>query len=307
MPTFSIITPSLNQARYLARMLESLESQEFADFEHIVIDGGSTDGSLEVLRAFESRYNLRWSSQPDAGMYDAINSGLREAKGEILAYLNTDDTYYPWTLRVARNEFEERPQAGLIYGDISFFDEESGRGSVLLYPKVDEVMMERAVVIAQPATFWRREVLELTGEFDATLRGAGDLDYWLRVASVAPMEKVDEVLAADSRRPDALRVRYSQEYGLVRRRYWKERGVPRTAKFRYQSLRYHALGQVQIFRFTAQVIRDRLGLSVGRNWREFIRALGHDISLFRLILANVPTRQRLQGLGLLARPAVPGG
>src|SRR5437773_10662099 len=97
-PLISVITPSYNQRRFIEDTIQSLQRQTYSNFEHIVVDAGSTDGTLEVLKKHETAYNMTWSSEPDSGMYHGINKGLRRAKGQSLAYLNSDDLYFAWTL-----------------------------------------------------------------------------------------------------------------------------------------------------------------------------------------------------------------
>lgn len=104
-PLFSIITPTFNRRDFLEINIKSLLNQSYQNFEHIVIDGGSTDGTVELLKKYESQYNMRWISEPDNGIYDAVNKGIKMAKGEIIAYLNSDDFYFPWTLEVVANFF----------------------------------------------------------------------------------------------------------------------------------------------------------------------------------------------------------
>ena len=94
----SIVTPTLDRVDLLRHTIESVKRQTHANLEHIIVDGGSTDGTLELLTRYEGSYPMRWVSEPDDGMYQAINKGLRSASGDILAYLNSDDLYFPWTV-----------------------------------------------------------------------------------------------------------------------------------------------------------------------------------------------------------------
>jgi glycosyltransferase involved in cell wall biosynthesis len=285
-------------------MLESLASQEMQDFEHIVIDGGSTDETLEILKAFEGRYNLRWVSEPDRGMYNAINKGLAMATGEIIGYINTDDAYFPWTLRVVRDVMSEADGPSIVYGDVAFFEEATGAGSVLIFPEIDEVLLRRAVTIPQPATFWRRNVLDTVGFFREDLRAAGDLDYWLRVVKKARLTKIDEVLAADSRRPDALRKQFMAEYSALRREGYPETGIAEARIFLSQALRYYATGQNRLLQFTMNAFVRKFGGVQKHRWQNFLSAYGDELRFGPLVLANIPTRRRLQGLGLLHRDPI---
>src|SRR5262245_6146077 len=117
-PLVSIVTPSLNQAGTIAQTLRSIREQSYPNVEHIVVDGVSTDGTLEILREAEAESTVRWSSGPDSGMYDAINKGFSQAHGEIFAYLNTDDSYFPWTVETAVHALQAHPAAGFVYGDL---------------------------------------------------------------------------------------------------------------------------------------------------------------------------------------------
>ena len=129
----SIVTPTLNRRRLLEATLESVRGQSYPNIEHIVVDGGSTDGTIELLRSFGSTYNLKWISESDDGMYAAINKGLRLASGTILAYLNSDDTYLPWTIETVAREFERHRSGGFVFGDaINVSD--SGHWRLILQP-----------------------------------------------------------------------------------------------------------------------------------------------------------------------------
>src|ERR1043166_5067752 len=110
-PLVSIVTPTMNRSRLLESTLRSVRAQTYPAVEHIVMDGGSSDGTTALLRAYEPTYRMRWQSAPDGGMYYAINEGLRQANGEILAYLNSDDLYFPWTIGVVVEAFRRHPEA----------------------------------------------------------------------------------------------------------------------------------------------------------------------------------------------------
>ena len=194
----SIVTPSLNQARYLDVALRSVAAQGHPRMEHIVVDGGSTDGTLDILRREGDRGAIRWVSEPDGGMYDAINKGLALSTGEVLAYLNSDDAYLPWALDAVTKVFASRPDVDLVFGDGVKIDEGTGAQRVRLFPPFDRVSLANYESVMQPAVFWRRRVLDLIGGFDATLRFVADLDYWLRAgAAGARIVHLDEVIAIE--------------------------------------------------------------------------------------------------------------
>ncbi len=175
----TVITPSLNKLDYLRRCRASVADQAGVDVEHIVVDGGSTDGTAEWLRA---QPGIRWVSEPDQGMYDAINKGLNMAKGDLLAYLNADEQYLPDALESVARFFEQRPEADLVFGDALMIRPD---GELLAYRKACPA---RPAFIAADhlynlscAIFFRRRVVEKGARFDATLRMAGDGDFVVRL------------------------------------------------------------------------------------------------------------------------------
>ena len=204
-PLVSVITPTLNQARYIRSTLQSVRDQRYPEVEHIVVDGGSSDETLEILKARGSTPRFRWTSGPDAGMYDAVNHGLRLAQGEILAYLNSDDVYLPWTVQTAVDYLQAHPEVDLVYGDYLSIDEMSGERLLLLQPPYNRGYVRRSGFIPQPTAFWRRSLYERIGDFDATLQYVADCDYWMRAGDVSRIAKVDEVLAVDRIQSDAKR------------------------------------------------------------------------------------------------------
>jgi glycosyltransferase involved in cell wall biosynthesis len=221
-PLVSVVTPSLNQAPYILQTVRSVRDQSYEDIEHIVVDGGSTDGTVEILAGLEGSSLFRWTSEPDRGMYDAINKGLESATGDILAYLNSDDLYVPWAVERIVDFFANHPEADLVYGDYIRLDVE-GREMLLLQPPYNAPYIRRSGYIPQPTTFWRREVWEAIGPFDSTLFFVGDCDYWIRVGRRFGIVKLDEVLAYDRIQSGAKRSTNDEgvrtELDRVRKRY----------------------------------------------------------------------------------------
>ena len=196
----SIITPSYNQGRFIADTIESVLSQEIHDLEYWVIDGGSTDETLQVLRRFGGR--IHWVSEPDAGQTDAVNKGIRRSAGEIIGWLNSDDIYYPGALATVADFFLRHPEAKIIYGDADHIDEQ---GQVLsAYPTEDwnyERLLETCFV-CQPAVFFRRSLVEKLGLLNTSLNYCMDYEYWLRAGRIAPMVHVPIRLAGSRLYPD---------------------------------------------------------------------------------------------------------
>jgi len=208
LPRISLVTPSLNQRRYIGETIESVLSQDYPDLEYRIQDGGSTDGTLDVLRRYAAR--VPTVSETDRGQADAINRGLRRVSGEVLGYLNSDDFLLPGALRAVAEVFATAPETVLVFGRARYVDE-AGRpvGGHVTRPDAF-TRLAQACFVAQPATFWRRQVWLEVGELDETLHHAMDYDYWLRVAArygPGRVRYLDRELAAVRLHADAKSVR----------------------------------------------------------------------------------------------------
>jgi glycosyltransferase involved in cell wall biosynthesis len=204
-PLVSIVTPTLNQARFIGATIESIRAQSYGHYEHIVVDGGSTDGTADILRALEGRYPVRWISEPDRGLYDAVNKGMRLAKGDILCYLNSDDLYFPWTLEEVVEAFSRWPDADFIHGDVLNVDDETARQTPYLETPYDRDFLQTSGSMSQPGMFWRSSAFETTGPFDAELRFVGDLEFFIRAGKSCRFRKVNELLAIERNHRGTLR------------------------------------------------------------------------------------------------------
>jgi len=174
----SLITPSLNQGKYIKRAIESVLAQRALDIEFIVVDGGSTDETLSILKRYESK--LRWISEPDSGPAEALNKGFRQSTGSVLCWLNADDIYYPGALDKVITYLENNPSCEVLYGKATHIDVND---QVLrLYPTKEWNFAEfqDECFICQPAAFFRRSVFELYGPFNENVR-CMDYEFWLRL------------------------------------------------------------------------------------------------------------------------------
>jgi glycosyltransferase involved in cell wall biosynthesis len=177
-PLVSVVTPSYGMADRIGRCLESVSAQTYPNVEHIVVDGGSTDGTVAIL---QGRSGLRWSSEPDRGQSHAINKGLAMATGDVIGWLNADDEITPHALERVVAALVAEPDAGLVYGDIDVV--EAGRTRRLdASPTFGMDALWRGTTIWQPGTFWTRWAQEAVGEIDESFNLAMDFEYWLRFA-----------------------------------------------------------------------------------------------------------------------------
>ena len=212
MPLVSIITPSYNQSAYLEQTIQSVLGQQHVPLEYIVVDGGSTDGSLEIIQRYADRLAW-WVSERDAGQADAINKGLGRASGEIVAWLNSDDLYLPEAVAQAVAALQNNPQAGLVFGDAITIDAEGRRLNRLSFGDwgLRELMGFR--IICQPAVFMRRSTLEQAGLLDPSYHFLLDHHLWIRIASLTPVVHVPEVWAAARHHPGAKNVAQAAGFG----------------------------------------------------------------------------------------------
>ena len=192
-PLVSVITPSFNTARFLEESIQSVLAQDYPHIEYLVMDGASTDGSLDILRSYADR--LTYVSVADDGAADAINKGFSKAQGEILAWLGADDTYLPGAVSKAVETLAANPDAAAIYGEGYWTD---SLGEVLgRYPTVpyDAKMFAQECYICQPACFIRRQAIETVGMLNPTLRASFDYDLWIRLAKRYRFVHVPQYLA----------------------------------------------------------------------------------------------------------------
>jgi len=191
---FSVVTPSFNQARYIGRTLESVASQEGVALEHVVRDGGSTDGTIALLEAF--RPAVRWVSGPDGGQADAVNAGIAATDGEIIGWLNSDDVYLPGALARVARRFAADDRIDVIYGRADHIDADDRVISPYPTRPWDLAALRKDCYLCQPAVFFRRRVVGRFGPLDATLRYCMDYEFWLRLGQGgARFEYLEERLA----------------------------------------------------------------------------------------------------------------
>ncbi len=204
-PLVSIVTPSLNQGRFIREAIDSVRAQGYPHIEHLVLDGGSTDGTLDVLRAYGDpsragrphHKGLSWVSEPDAGQSDAIVKGFARARGDVLTWLNSDDVLAPGAVERAVEEFERAPEVGLVYGRGVILD--AGGDETGPFLGIEPFNLWRLLhtldYVLQPAAFFRRSAYEAAGGLEEDLCWAMDWDLWIRLAGVAEVRFIDQVLA----------------------------------------------------------------------------------------------------------------
>lgn len=180
-PKISIVTPSYNQAEFLERTIRSVLDQNYPNLEYIIIDGGSTDGSVDIIKKYADRVAY-WVSESDEGQSNAINKGLRQATGEWVAWQNSDDIFYPGALKAVAAAAQRRPDAEIIIGNINLIDRHDRvlRDIRYVTPSYGSMLAE-GMVLTNQAAFWRRSVHEKIGWLSETLHFAFDYEWFLRL------------------------------------------------------------------------------------------------------------------------------
>jgi glycosyltransferase involved in cell wall biosynthesis len=194
-PLVTIVTPSYNQAEFLEKTMLSVISQDYPNIEYIIIDGGSDDDSVNIIKKHESKIHY-WVSEKDAGQTSAINKGFAKANGKYIAWLNSDDTYEPGAISFAIDYLENHPDVGLFYGDTNFIDENDILTGKFPAAQTNYKKLRQGYVhVAQQSSFWRKSLWDKVGPLDESFYFAMDYDLWTRLAKVSGVKYIPRTLS----------------------------------------------------------------------------------------------------------------
>ncbi len=184
LPLVSVVTPSYNQGAFLEETMRSVLEQDYPKIEYWVIDGGSTDNSVDIIKSHQQRL-AGWVSEKDRGQADGVNKGFVKATGEIVGWLNSDDLYYPGAIREAVAVFQAHPEASFVFSDVESIDGEGKAFNLMRYGDWKLADLMAFNIIGQPGVFMRREVLEQAGYLDLSFNYLLDVQLWLKMARIA--------------------------------------------------------------------------------------------------------------------------
>ena len=193
MPLVSIITPSYNQGPFIRETIESVLNQDYPNIEYIVMDGGSTDETVEILKSYGSRIN--WKSEKDDGQADAVNKGIGIAKGSIIGWLNSDDTYLPGAVSRIVEYLKSHPNTDLVYGEGYYIDKESNVTERYLTEKFDKSRLAEQCIICQPTAFFTKKIIEEAQYLNKDLQLCMDYELWIRIAQIGKISYIPDYIA----------------------------------------------------------------------------------------------------------------
>lgn len=220
----TLVTPSFNQSLFLERTILSVLGQNYPNIEYVVADGGSTDGSVDIIRRYADRLSW-WVSEKDMGQSHAINKGLRRATGDIVGWLNSDDTLAPGALHAIAQAYQQHPEADLIYGHTCLIDQNDRilRRLCAVPTNASELINFNPNMFSQPGTTWRTSLNAKIGYLDEALHYAMDCDFWIRAAQHGVLRLLPRHLANlrchGATKSERLRDVRVAEYAELKRRY----------------------------------------------------------------------------------------
>lgn len=310
-PLVSIVTPTLNSADFLPDLIAAVEAQTYGNVEHVIVDGASTDGTVDLIREYASRRQVRWVSEPDSGNLEAASKAVRMATGDFLVVVPSDDLIFPWSVQTVVDHFLAHPEVEVVHGDSISWDMTSGAWSLRLHKRFTYGYLVRTQTITPQATYYRRHLLEGHEDLDQSLPHACDYDQIMKVVRGRKVVNIPEVLAIFRKRPGAVNMRegahlrIAEEVKIASARYTRTSGPIYNLMTMWDRF-YGALHRRrQIFRLVRYSRRsDDPGktFNAGTPWRNFLSAYSVSGSSKRGLLSTLFLRRQQYSIDIWSRP-----
>ncbi len=310
-PLVSIVTTSFNSAAYLGDLIAAVEAQTYDNIEHVMVDGVSDDGTVDLIRQYAERRPVNWVSEPDGGAADATTKGLRMATGDIVVLVPSDDLIFPWSVETAVNYLQDHSDVDVVHGDSISWDVSTDDWSLRLYKPFSYGYLARTQIITPQATYFRRYVISGNEELDTSLKHANDYDWILRLTRHRKVANIHEFLAIFRKRPGAINYRegvgeeVAREANVARARYIRTTGPVHRVMITWDRIYGAVHRRIQIFKlvkYSRRADSDGTGLNPNTPWRQFLTAYSvSGSSGLRLLIALLPCRRRYP-LDVRSRP-----
>ena len=295
LPRVCIVTPSFNQAQYLEDTIRSVLDQGYPNLEYIIVDGGSTDGSVDIIRKYESKLAW-WVSEPDEGQADGIRKGLARATGEIVAWINSDDYYLPGAILQAASFLKIRPEAGMVYGDVVSLNGKGQPINVQRLPDYTLLDLMTFHIIGQPSVFMRRSVYEKTGGIDPRFHYLLDHQLWLKIAAGSKIYHLPALWSAARYHADAKNVALAARFGREAYQIVDWLAVTEPFAVLYKANKRKIIAGAHWLNAWYCSVGGKYGRSIAAYWRAFWRNPGRVIADWKRVLLTVASLLGIQGI-----------
>ncbi len=322
-PLVSIVTTTFNSVEYLGDLIATVKAQTYQNIEHVIVDGVSTDGTVDLIQQYAEQHRVRWVSEPDDGSADATTKGLLMATGDILIIVPSDDLIFPWSVETAVKYLQDHPDVDVVHGDSISWDVTTDAWSLRLYKRFNYGYLARTQTITPQATYFRRYVISGNEKLDTSLNHANDYDWILRLTRNRTVVNIQEFLAIFRKRPGAINYRegvrdeITSEAKRARTRYIRTTGVSHGLLVIWDRIYGAIHRRIQIFKLVTYSRRAGPygpGLTKGTPWRHFLTAYSvsgtSKLSLLRALLPgrrsyplDIRSRPNATSLGVAERPS----